>query len=906
MLDSLKSGFGAGAKGQKHAEELQSLIATARQEREALGALLTQISGRGSKLAQMDKSLDQVSLKADAATTSIKDLSKKIAGLDERLKVFDGVDTRIETLMAQVADAQKQTDKLTGPDGDLQKHRQAVSHLAGQTLETQNAIDTLRKERSTLEDLRAQMRLANGEVKDSLDGMTALKSELEGVRSTATELGQDCERIRQASQAAREEAVAATESVTAIEEKLGPLAELQELSKSTDERLSALNVLAEHVSHKIKALESQKHAIDHAAVQTNRLNEMVWSMDVQINKLAEGSKQVQRAEDTLMRMEKLADDTEAHLATAMATREDFSREFARLEQESRGLTEYLKQNVERLAVEKKEFDAFDHRLKALQSGIADAEGRMDGLLSRDEAVVALVQRIDGIGRDFQILGGQADALAQKQTTLESLAERLAEVDELGKRTLTQQDALLKSRADLEQVRLEIQDLHQAHVEAARLADTVGRDRAALEAFAAQATALLAKAPELESRMAGVLGQMALVDEGTRSAARLGEHTAELDAQLTRVSARLQFIEKLEARINGLHVVTSDVDRKIADQLARIHELDSLKNALDTVGTQVVDTQQKLDGVTALQHKIVPLVTEVERLSDSITETQQQVASIRQDEAAIGEQKAQLADLVEQSRALAADVAGRVRQVQGVADQLTRAAEVKDQLLGELSLVQSRQRDVMCQTEAADEQLKRAEAMVRHLEQRRTELAFSEQKIATFTARLNDLAQHSDSIDLKIKSIAEREALVQAVKAEVDHVHQISSRSKADLNFVTEHRTDVATLRAQVEDLLDRVTDTDRKIAAIEARRKMVEDVQSRANAITNLLDDINLNLEMVGEQKAMIDHVGEKLARLDFMVQQAQNTLRALQGEREVAERIEQSIKSLRAKSPASGEARIA
>ena len=66
MLDSLKSGFGAGAKGQKHAEELQSLIATARQEREALGALLTQISGRGSKLAQMDKSLDQVSLKADA------------------------------------------------------------------------------------------------------------------------------------------------------------------------------------------------------------------------------------------------------------------------------------------------------------------------------------------------------------------------------------------------------------------------------------------------------------------------------------------------------------------------------------------------------------------------------------------------------------------------------------------------------------------------------------------------------------------------------------------------------------------------------------------------------------------------------------------------------------------------
>ena len=85
--------------------------------------------------------------------------------------------------------------------------------------------------------------------------------------------------------------------------------------------------------------------------------------------------------------------------------------------------------------------------------------------------------------------------------------------------------------------------------------------------------------------------------------------------------------------------------------------------------------------------------------------------------------------------------------------------------------------------------------------------------------------------------------------------------------------------------------------AIDARRKMVEEVQVRANAITNLLEDINVNLELLSEQRAVIDHVGEKLARLDFMVQEAQNTLRALQSEREVAERIEQGIKSLRASS---------
>ena len=49
--------------------------------------------------------------------------------------------------------------------------------------------------------------------------------------------------------------------------------------------------------------------------------------------------------------------------------------------------------------------------------------------------------------------------------------------------------------------------------------------------------------------------------------------------------------------------------------------------------------------------------------------------------------------------------------------------------------------------------------------------------------------------------------------------------------------------------------------------------------------------------KALIDHVADKLGRLDFMMQEAQNTLRTLQHERELAERIEQSIRQLRARS---------
>ena len=80
---------------------------------------------------------------------------------------------------------------------------------------------------------------------------------------------------------------------------------------------------------------------------------------------------------------------------------------------------------------------------------------------------------------------------------------------------------------------------------------------------------------------------------------------------------------------------------------------------------------------------------------------------------------------------------------------------------------------------------------------------------------------------------------------------------------------------------------------------MVDEVQTKANAIVHVLDDVRINLETLGEQKAVIDHVAEKVAQLEFMLQEARNTLRTLQHERELAERIEQGIKQLRTRRPA-------
>jgi archaellum component FlaC len=73
-----------------------------------------------------------------------------------------------------------------------------------------------------------------------------------------------------------------------------------------------------------------------------------------------------------------------------------------------------------------------------------------------------------------------------------------------------------------------------------------------------------------------------------------------------------------------------------------------------------------------------------------------------------------------------------------------------------------------------------------------------------------------------------------------------------------------------------------------------------------MLEDVRLNLETLGEQKAVIDHVMEAFNKLTEKLQESQNTLRSLQTERELAERIERGIKSLRKGQPAEDKARLA
>src|SRR5439155_13856474 len=100
MLDAFKSITGGGKTKlvQKQTDELETLIATAREERGAISAMLTALTTRSAKLTPLGKTLEQVSEKATGVTARLDDIAKRLTTLDDRTRELEEIDKRIQAL----------------------------------------------------------------------------------------------------------------------------------------------------------------------------------------------------------------------------------------------------------------------------------------------------------------------------------------------------------------------------------------------------------------------------------------------------------------------------------------------------------------------------------------------------------------------------------------------------------------------------------------------------------------------------------------------------------------------------------------------------------------------------------------------------------------------------------------
>src|SRR5262245_7698664 len=392
------------------AGDLNAQIARAQHERQALEALVTSAQAHLAQLPQVTASLEETERRATGISEQIENLAARIDGLENIQRQTKAAEARILALESVAQTAEARFQQALARQTQVEEHQAAIEQLVSLGRSTAAQLDGLKQESIALKQLEERFPRLRKEFQPLVDQQVALKNDIEQLRTGIQGLAQDAETGREAALKARGHATKATEVVADLQRKLEPLSQISVLGHETEAKLRTLSALAEHVGAKVKALESQQSVVEHALVESRRVHEMVWDMDVQIKKLDEGTKRAARVEETLATLERMQAEISTRLEEATRAREAFIQETTRRERDAQSLIDTVQRHLDQLAVNKQELETVHERLRVAQTGIAAAESRVEAVSAREQELAQLGERIQTLRAAVDELTASAESL----------------------------------------------------------------------------------------------------------------------------------------------------------------------------------------------------------------------------------------------------------------------------------------------------------------------------------------------------------------------------------------------------------------------------------------------------------------------------------------------------------------
>jgi chromosome segregation ATPase len=514
-------------------------------------------------------------------------------------------------------------------------------------------------------------------------------------------------------------------------------------------------------------------------------------------------------------------------------------------------------------------------------------------------VGGLAERIGGLETHLGDLTAQAQALHDKQTALGTVADRLDDVEQTATGITSQLDQLTERRKDIEALEHRFAALDATFVTTRTLTDTLREQKHEFARFVDQVKEFMKDAPTLRAAITDLSERVNETEAHAAHVIELRPHIDELSEAVAALTPRLQLLEDLRSRLGELQELSTAIDRRLATQLSRQAELEGLRVACDGLTAQLADAHQKLGVLHTSQKRLTSIAEQTTQLQVELDTARDGLRALQHDTEALAAQEQRVAELKDAARSLAVDVGHRLEGMQALQAELSAAGALRDELHSDIAQLQKVQREADRTAQTANDQLQQLGERWKQVDERRAQLAVLEQNLTSFETRCCELERLAAGLDAKVDAVVDRERIVEAVTRELETIHTIARKSQDDLAAIAGQRTEIVQGRAEVERLARALAETDEKMADVERRGVVVEEVRRKADAVARLLDDVRVTLDTVGEHKAMIDHVAETLARLDEVITEARGMTKALQSERKLAQRIVASVRDIHARAGA-------
>jgi len=175
------------------------------------------------------------------------------------------------------------------------------------------------------------------------------------------------------------------------------------------------------------------------------------------------------------------------------------------------------------------------------------------------------------------------------------------------------------------------------------------------------------------------------------------------------------------------------------------------------------------------------------------------------------------------------------------------------------------------------------------------LRFAEKRITQFEEKLAAFERAETNLKTALQDMDERQQGVDAVRQEMGALYSTVERTVGDVRSISAAGQEIQRARAVLDEVLERAARVDDLAEAVDKRKTEIGDAEERMARLDTLLGDIQGSLESVRSQKAVVDAVLEKASQLSFQAKEAEALITALREERDVAGRVLEAVREVRA-----------
>jgi chromosome segregation protein len=644
-------------------------------------------------------------------------------------------------------------------------------------------------------------------------------------------------------------------------------------------------------------LSVAKEIVDRANAQCTQVNEVVWDTEQKIKKLDGQREVIDRVEEDIDRLQALHEQARSKLTASEQYQEDFIQRTNTMKTELAASVTSIREHLDNAKVMTEELEAANRRVADLNSSIGQFENRVKLLDDKEQKISEAAKNAEGLLSRLGGLRKELDHLHGKVQVIGTLEDRLDGLTELSTKVNEQIESIADNRSLVEQTGDQLEEFTRVHSELQAQLEDLHRNRTEVEHVQQLFSDFRRASSDTEYAVKQMEQRLGTVDEANSRIISLQQLTEQLETRASAMSSRMEYVEGIESRLNRLNELSQSINNRISDQVNRKAELDAMHVAQESLVQQLNDAQKlattltESRSLTEMQDRMVALEGHLENFREKLVQVGQVEAAVRDRESRSEELEQRLTGLTSKLE----HQSGRISVLDA---ELGKVNENRTQWLQAVSRVESRQRDINGQSEMTELQLKKLAEVSRELDDKRSALSVTEAKLARYEDRLSSLEKMLGNLEGKIDYVNSRHDSVEQVRRQVASIFQTCERTRDDARSIVESRKDIRDAKEKLDHLLGRTDSIDEKFAVLDAKQNSIDDAEYKINALNNVMADIQVNLQSFKQQKEVIDHVGDKLMRLDFALKRAEVLTKELHEERELARRIYQNIRALRTSRP--------